>query len=67
MAEGGRLDRFASFSGIHSIVERSSGAYTHDDVFELDAIFVKQLTLLFYEQENYKNRLVQARAELNKE
>ena len=67
MAHGGRLDRFSSFSGIHSIVERSAGAYTHDDVFELDAVFVKQLTLLFYEQENYKNRLVQARSELNKE
>ena len=67
MAQGGRLDRFGAFSGIHTIVEASCGAYTHDEVFELDAVFVKQLLLMLYEKEMYKNRLVKARIELDKE
>ena len=67
MAQGGRLDRYGAFSGIHTIVEASCGAYTHDEVFELDAIFTKQLLLMLYEKEMYKNRLVQARSQLNKE
>ena len=48
-------------SVIHSVVSRSNGAYTHDEVFMLDAGFVQHINLMFYEQDCYQGRISEQR------
>ncbi len=42
---------------IDNIVTASSGAYTHDDVFKLDANFAYGISLLHYEEQGYRSRV----------
>ncbi len=45
-------------STIHNVVEKSSGAYTHDEVFMLDADFIQHISLMWYEVEAFQGRVV---------
>ena len=56
MAHGNRLDRFSDLSMIDGIVKRSCGAYTHDDVFNMEVGFAYTLALKDYEEKMYEKR-----------
>jgi len=45
-----RLDKFGDFAIIDSLVKSYSGAYTHDDIFDLDVLMVHNMLLLAKEQ-----------------
>jgi hypothetical protein len=60
MAKGNRLERFSEMQMINGIQKRSMGAYTHDDVFNLDANFAYTLALINYEEEMFNKRYEQA-------
>jgi len=59
-----RLGRFKDLEYIDSIVGRSNGAYTHDEVFNLEAGFAHSLLLMYYEQSAYQLRADSIRMEL---
>lgn len=40
-----RLDRFGDFAMIDNLVQNYSGAYTHDDIFDMDVVMVHNMIL----------------------
>lgn len=46
-------------------MSRSGGAYTHEEVFNLEAGFTHSLLLMYYEQSTYQVRAENVRRELN--
>ncbi len=50
---------------IDNLVKASMGAYTHDEVFNLDVKFCYTLLLMYAEQEAYSRRKENRRKELN--
>ena len=66
MAKAERLTAFSDLQLIDNIVSKSGGAYTHDNVFEMDLNFVYNLTLMYYEQEQFQKRYSLIDAEVNK-
>jgi len=64
LADAERIDKFAVISSIDMIA--NSGNYTHDDVFMLDADFVKTLELLYYERAMYDQRRSDVRSGMHK-
>lgn len=67
MAHGKRLDRFTDIAMIDRIVKESNGAYTHDEVFELELGFCYNLNLMYYEQSMYQRRYNMHEREFNKQ
>ena len=56
MAKANRLDRFSDMTMINGIQERSMGAYTHDDVFNMEVGFAYTLALIEYEKQMLNKR-----------
>ncbi len=52
MAGVGKLDKFGDFGIIDSLVRTYQGVYNHNDIFNLDVLFVHNL-ILYNKQLNY--------------
>ena len=65
MAKAKRLERFKELEYIDTIVRRTGGAYTHEDVFNMEAGFAFNLLIMYYEQTAFSLRAEQIRKELN--
>ena len=64
LAKVERLSRYTDISMIDKLVTGSGGAYTHDDVFMLDAQFAYSLMLSRYERQCYLERADSVKYEL---
>ncbi len=60
-----RLDKFGDFAVIDNLVKNYSGTYTHDDIFDMEVVFVHNMILYAKECAYIQSKIQEAQREAN--